>query len=103
MLFAVDNTDFAKDTAIVWASFDDFALLNPVINSGSLEISTACLRAFPEFIVLTEKRACLLSTWQKKHNTFDKGSVADIVNGFDIPGISASISELLTPRLFINS
>ena len=59
--------------------------------------------AFPEFIVLTEKRAYLLYNWQKKHSTFDKRSVADLVNGFDVPGISASISEvdLLWARLFI--
>ena len=61
VFFAVDNTDFAEDTAIAWASLRDIALLNLVINAGSLEISTACLRAFPEFIVLTEKRAYLLS------------------------------------------
>ena len=91
-------------TSIAWASFGDVALLNLVIIIGSLEISTACLGAFPEFIVLiTEKRAYLLSNWQKKHSTFDKRSVADLVNGFDVPGISASMSELdlLWPRLFI--
>ena len=73
------------------------------MNTRSLEISAACLRAFPEFIVLTGKRAYLPSNWQKKHSTFDKRSVADRVNGFDIPGISASISEvdLLWTRLFI--
>ena len=38
---------------IAWASFGDIALLNLVINNGSLEISTACLTAFPEFVVLT--------------------------------------------------
>jgi len=85
------------------ASFGDVALLNLVINTGSLEISTACLRAFPEFIVLTEKRTYLLSNLQKKHSTFDKRSVADLVNGFDVPGVSASISkvDLLWRRLFI--
>jgi len=90
-------------TTIAWASFGDVALLNLVIIIGSLEISTGCLRAFPEFIVLTEKRAYLLSNWQKKHSTFDKRSVADLVNGFDVPGISVSISkvDLLWPRLFI--
>jgi len=78
-------------------------MLNLVINTGSLEISTACLRAFPEFIDLTEKRARLLSNSQKKHSIFDKRSVTDLVNDFDVPGISASISELglLSPRLFI--
>ena len=83
--------------------FADIALLNLVINIGSFEISAACLRAFPEFIVLIEKRTYLLSNWQKKHSTFDKRSVADLVNGFDVPGISASISEvdLLWPCLFI--
>ena len=80
----------------------DIPLLNLVINIGSLGISAACLRAFPEFIVLTEKRAYLLSNWQKKHSTFDKRSVGDLVNGFDVPGMSASISEtdLLWPGLF---
>ena len=79
------------------------ALLNLVINTGSLEISAACLRALPEFIVLTDKRAYLLYNWQKKHSNFDKRSVADLVNGFDVPGISASISkvDLLWRRLFI--
>jgi len=93
---------YLRSTA--WASFGDIALLNVVINTGSLEISAACLRAFPEFIVLTEKRAnYLLSNWQKKHSTFDKWYVADLVNGFDVPGISASMSELdrLWPHLFI--
>jgi len=73
------------------------------MNTGSLEISAACLRALPEFIVLTQKRAYLLSNWQKKHSTFDKRAVADLMNGFNVPGISASISkvDLLWPRLFI--
>jgi len=81
----------------------DIPLLNLVINIGSLGISAACLRAFPEFIVLTEKRAYLLSNWRKKHSTFNKRSVADLVNGFDVPGISVSISkvDLVWRRLFI--
>jgi len=89
--------------SIAWASFGDIALLNPVINTGSLEISAACLRVFPEFIFLTEKRAYLLYNWHKKHSTFDKRSVVDLVNGFDVPGISASMSELdlLWPCRFI--
>jgi len=69
--------------SIAWASFGDIALLNLIINTGSLEISAACFSAFPEFIVLTEKQAYLLSNWQKKHSIFDKRSVTDLVNGFD--------------------
>ena len=84
--------------SIAWASYGDIALLNLVISTGSWEISTACLTAFPEFIVLTEKRGSSLSNWQKKHSSFDNGSVADLVNGFDvlgISGVSSSSSEFV--------